>query len=251
MKKRYELTILATLAMGVLAALLRFLLLSFGYDERHLLIPHHPASILCWLVTAAAVGLILFLTARTNPMTQYGKTFPPSIYPMIGGCFAMAGMIIRAISEFRATSGILAFACLLSGILGALALLFASYCRFTGKRPSCYCMAAAAIYFMLLLVSGYRSWMAQSQPEEYLLALLFHICLMLSSFHRAVLDNGGKGLRKYLRYALLALFFGIGALPGNRNWLYTASLVLYLAAELIFLQLPKRKKALRQSPERQ
>ncbi len=251
MKKRYELTVLATLAMGVLAALLRFLLLSVGYDERHLLIPHHPASILCWLVTAVAVGLILFLTARTQPMAQYGKTFPPSIFPMLGGCFAMAGMIIRAISEYRATSGILAFACLLSGILSALALLFAAYRRFTGKRPSCYCMAAVAIYCMLLLVSGYRNWMAQSQPEEYLLALLFHICLMLSSFHRAVLDNGGKDLRTYLRYALLALFFGIGALPGNRNWLYTASLVLYLAAELIFLRLPKRKKAVRQSPERQ
>lgn len=251
MKKRYQLTVLATLAMGVLAALLRFLLLTVGYDERHLLVSNHPASILCWLVTAAAVVLIFFLTARTNPITHYGKTFPPSIFPMLGGCFAMAGMIIRAVSEFRATSGILAYACLFSGILGALALLYASYCRFTGKRPSCYCMAAASIFFMLLLVSGYRSWMAQSQPEEYLLALLFHICLMLSTFHRAVLDNGGKGLRTYLRYALLALFFGIGALPGNRNWLYTASLVLYLAAELIFLRLPMRKKAVRQSPERQ
>lgn len=251
MKKRYQLTVLATLAMGILAALLRYFLLGFGYDERHLLISHHPAAILCWLVTAAAVVLIFFLTARVQPMTQYGKVFPSSLYVMFGGCFAMAGMIIRAIAEFRATSGILAYACLLSGILGALALLFAAYCRFAGKRPSCYCMAAAAIYFMLLLVSGYRSWMAQSQPEEYLLALLFHICLMLSTFHRAVLDNGGKDMRTYLRFTLLAFFFGLGALPGNRNWLYTASLVLYLTVELISLRLPRRKKAVRQSPERQ
>ncbi len=248
MKKRRYLTFWTALAFGSLGALLRLWLLHAGYDQRGLLVAWHPAALLCWITAAVAAGFLLYLTARVRPMGKYSKTFPASPIAAGGCAVAAVGIAIHAISALRAASGFVSYACFAAGIAGGAAMGYAAYCRFLGKRPGCYPAGIVTVYFMLLLVSRYRGWMAQSQPQEYVFSLLLHVCLMLSFFHRAELDGNGVHFRAYLRYTLASFLFGCISLPGSGDWLFILPMLLYLAAELISFRLPKRKKAARVAP---
>ncbi len=242
MKKRYQLILLNVLAFGLLGALLRFWLLHSGYDDRKLLVPFHPASVLCWLVTLCAVAVLVYLTIRIHPLNRYARVFPASIPAAVGCLLAAVGIGVRCAGLLRTSCDFLGYGAFGTGMLSIAALCWCAYCRFRGKCPGCYPMGIVTIYFMLLLIHLYRTWLTKSQPEEYIFSLALHVLLMLTSYHRASLDGGGKNLRLYLRYAMVTLFFACTALPGSQERFFTVTIALYLAAELFCLRLPAGKK---------
>lgn len=242
MKKNYKTMLLLTPILGTVGMLLRFWLLSTGYDEKGLLIAFHPASVCCWLLTFVMLGCMFLLTAGVKGMASHDRIFPASVPAAVFTALGAAGIGVNAISYWTIASNLLSRACCLLGIAAALCMAFAAFCRYRGKQPGFLPMTAVTVYFMLLLVCRYRIWMAEPQLDAYCFELLFTAGMMLTCFYHAALDDGAGNLGHFIRFGLATVFFAFLAIPGNENWFFIGSTGAFVLVELFTVRLPKRKR---------
>ncbi len=214
------------LAAGGLGAILRIWLTEGGMDEKGLLIPGHPALILLFLFTAAAMAL-LFLTLRSlGPEPGYHQMFPASLPDAVGNGVAAVGVLILSVKTMFAFRDTFAR---LSGIIGlaaAASLAYTGWCRLKKLRPSFLFHGIVTGYFMVHTVAQYRIWGSDPQWQLYFFPLLACIFLMLCGYHRTALDLSSGSRKAFAFCNQAALFFCLVSLWGE-NWLFYLSMAIW------------------------
>lgn len=213
-----------TLGFGGIGLAVRSWLYSSALDSKGLFVTSHPANILTWVIMFAAVLALVLCLRYQLPGGKYLKLFPKSMVAGASGIIGAAAMVICSICELRALpkADYASVATLVASILGGASLVYLGFCRLRGIHPHALFRSLVCVYFMLHLISQYRSWSAEPQLQEYFFQLMASVLLMLSCYHRATLESGKHPLRWYLLTHQLALFFCCMAMVGPNSLFYLA-----------------------------
>lgn len=222
------------LLTGSVSLPLRCWLLSSA-DKGGLLPQYHITGILSLLLLLLTAG-ICFLVLRQAPASNaYRRRFPPSRLAAIGTALGGIGMGISAFTI--SANGILRPLVPVLGILSAVGMLYAAYCRLVGLRPNCLSHVVFVLFLLFRILVVCRDWGAEPQVQTYLFPLLGSLFLLLTGYYRAEADAMTGDYRKYLFFGQIALFCCLMCLPG-KDWLFYMSATLWLAAD--FCVLPHR-----------
>lgn len=198
---------LLTLLCGGIGILLRSWLYGTGLDSSNLLSSTHPAGYLV-LVLSLGTALALFLfTRRCTAQRKYSELFPASVAGGAGTWAGAVGILLTAIIALVRKDGTAAILTGFAGILAAAALVFVGLCRMKGRRPGYYFHTVVCVYFLLRLITSYKSWSSDPQLHDYCFQLLATVCIMLYCYHRAALDWRPGSPRAMVLLGLLGVYF--------------------------------------------
>ena len=220
----------AVLAAGFLGMLLRLWLMStkneLGFINRF-----HISAILILILTAAVVAALLILTRPLTQANKYSFNFPASVVGAAGALGASVCIAICSVMELTTAGDALQIISALTGILSALALLFAGHCRKNGLHPNVLTHVVICVYLMLHLICMYRQWSSDPQLYDYCFQLLAIVCAMLAAYHRATFDANFGKRHSYVFYNLSAVYFCVISLS-ERGWLFYLALGCWLFTDL-------------------
>lgn len=206
------------LASGIMGFLLRFWLLSDGFDEKGLLTAGHPAELLLWLLTALT---LILLTIGCLPLVQadkYSFNFPASAMGAAGEILAAMGLLAVSVLSFDSNLDAFSMAAFCVGLLCVPVLVLCAWCRLKGCQPPFFLHGFICVFWMLRLIVQYRIWSPDPQLQDYCFQLLATVFLMLSSYQRTVFDADCGDRRMYAIFHLAALFFCCLSIPGCQDW---------------------------------
>lgn len=239
MKKHLLMSTVITLAMSAVGIILQIWLRATGFDGKGLLVESHPAVWLLYLVSAATVAAVIYLVRPLNVQIRYHRSFPASSVAALGSGIAAVCIAITTFRLWQSAQSRLDHIFCLFGLLSTGCFAFIALCRYWRKRPSFLLQAAITIFFLLFLYTQYQIWSAEAQLPLYLFPLLAVISTILASYHRCALDGGLPGIRRFLFFGLISMYFNCIVLPGSRYPLLHLGMAIYSAAELISLRLPR------------
>lgn len=203
---------LCTIA-GSCGLLLRVALLRYAVDEDQLVNHLHVGNILPLLLTGAVLVLAILAAVKQPKASRCTAEASPGA---CGGCvlgavgFLVTGLqlLVRDGAALMKITGVL-------GILAALTLVFAGYCRLKGQKLHFLLSGIVIVFLMLLPVQLYQTWSAESQFNRYFFQLMGSVSLLLWAYHRAALDADTGSWRVFtvMRYA--TVFFCLTAVPGS------------------------------------
>lgn len=204
-----------TAGLGVIGLALRWLLYAVAPDEKNLLPLYHPLEIALWLVTAAAVALIVVTVRKLDGSNRYADNFGPSLPAAAGHFVAAAGILLTVLMTDMDMSGAVVKAWKVLGFLSAPALVLAGLGRMQGKRPMFLSHMVVCLFFVLHILNNYQIWSGNPQLQDYVFSLFGGAALMLFVFYQAAFEVGLGKRRMQLATGLLAVFFGCVALSGS------------------------------------
>jgi len=200
--------------MGAATGLLRFCLYLVGTDEKGLLVSGHPLEIILWLLTAAAVILILLQVWPMAGSRRYAVNFPASTRAA-AGCFLFAAGIFLTVMANRQVWSTLEFVRNIACLAAVPALTAVAICRRMGKRPLFGFHAILCLALTLHTVSHYRAWSACPQLQDSFFPMMGCLGLMLFSYYQTAFDVGLGSRRMQLGTGALAAFCCFAAIPGS------------------------------------
>lgn len=228
--------------LGLLALMLRLSLLVLGRDEKNLLITGHPLDVLVWIVTGAAVAVILLSVRKLDGSARYADNFAPSAAAAIGA-FALAGGIAVSVILGSSTGLRLELICRISGALAVPAIVWVGLCRFNGKRPAFLFHAAVCLYLTLYTICHYQTWSSRPQLQNWFFSMAGIVCLALFAYYQTAFDTGLGKRRMQLITGMLAGFFCIAAMAGGEDvLLYMGGAVWSLTNLCSLTPVPRRRK---------
>lgn len=199
------------LALGLVGAGCRFLLYALGMDEKGLLVPGHPAAVLLWVVTAAAVlaAVLAAMTFREDNKApdETCRSIPEALGTAV---MAMGVLSTLLLPENNGIATLLRLHRILS-VLAFFCLLAAAVFRLMGKPVPFGCYAGAAVFFFVHVVTRYRAWSGNPQMADYLHALGAGLCLSLVSYYETALVVGLGGRRQRFALGILGIFCCVAA----------------------------------------
>ncbi len=206
---------------GALGLYMRIWLFSTGVDEQGLLLAAHPANYIMYILTAAALVYLLVSVMPLGGVPSISKLFPRSMAACVGSCIAAAAILVSTVADLPDKRDIFGIITAGLGLLAAAGLVVAGVLRVIQEQPRYYLHAAVTAYFLLHLVSQYKSWNIDPQLQDYLPQLMASVFLMLAAYHRTMLEAGTGSRRWYV-------FFNYGALYFCCISLWSANPVFYL-----------------------
>lgn len=199
------------LALGLVGAGCRFLLYALGMDEKGLLVPGHPAAVLLWVVTAAAVlaAVLAAMTFREDNKApdETCRSIPEALGTAVMALGVLSTLILP---ENNGIATLLRLHRILS-VLAFFCLLAAAMFRLMGKPVPFGCYAGAAVFFFVHVVTRYRAWSGNPQMADYLHALGAGLCLSLVSYYETALVVGLGGRRQRFALGILGIFCCVAA----------------------------------------
>lgn len=195
-----------TLALGVLGLLLRLLLYAVALDERYLLPGGHPLSVALWLVTGAALALIITATWRLDGSSRYQDNFSPSPAAAAGHFLAAGGILITVLVNQPLMSGYLGRVWRVLGFLAPPCLAVAGIDRLRGRQPFFLLHMTACMFLVFHIVDHYQFWSGRTQLQDYIFALMGTMVLMFFSFYSAAFDVESGKRRMQLGTGLTAVY---------------------------------------------
>ena len=221
-----------TMGCSILGFLLQVWLHATGYDQRGLLVQGHPATILTFLLAVVTViSLFLWVHSMGHP-PAYDQLFPQSRIAFAGSVAAAVGIVLISLLELRKFNNVTLLSFFL-GLLAAASLVLLGLHRLKQTHPPMLLHTVVTVYMMLHVVSQYRIWSSETQPQLYIFQLLASVFLILASYHRTALD-GRAGRRDLFVFCdQAALFFCCLSLVSD-NWLF------YLTMALSLIMTPSR-----------
>lgn len=224
-----------TVGLGVLGFVLRWTLYAVTVDEKNLLPMGHPLEILLWLVTAAAVGLILTTVWKLDGSDRYADNFQPSVAAAVGHFAAAAGILVTVLLSGAEMSGAIAKVWRVLGFLSVPALILAGANRMQGKQPMFLLHMVACLFLVLHIVNHYQSWSGNPQLQDYVFSLFGSMTLMFFAFYQAAFDAGSGKRRMQLAMGLLAVYLCCVALSGGEYPLLYLGGAVWAATDLCSL----------------
>lgn len=203
---------------GLTVMVLRFALFLLGRDEKNLLITGHPLDILVWIVTAAAVLLILGSAENPKDPSRYSDPLVPSSLAAVG-TFALAGGILVSVLTGSSSGLRLEMLCRLIGALAVPAAVWAGLCRYQGKKPFLLAHGTVCLYLILYTVSHYQAWSSRPQIQDWLFSMAGIVCLDLFAYQQTAFDADLGKHRIQRITGLLTGIFCFGAIAGAEDLL--------------------------------
>lgn len=201
-----------------------------GIDNKGLLPASHPALPLTYLLFAMVL-VVAFLCARQlPPISKYSRLFPGGVGRVIGCTVAAAGVLYAGI-YFMKSNGGLGILTFVTGLAAAACLVFLAVLRQKGGRPPVMIHTVLTVFFMLFTVCNCRLWGSEPQVQAYIFPLFSCVFLMLTGYHRAVLDVQ-KGSRMWLVFWSQAALFSCCIALGGHNRFFYLTMIVWLALDL-------------------
>ncbi len=227
-----------TLGCSILGFLLQVWLHATGYDGKGLLAENHPATVLTIILTAITiVSLFLWVHSMGHPPT-YAELFPKSRIAFTGSLAAAAGIILISVLELRQLNRVTVLSFIL-GIFAAVSLILLGFFRLQEKHPPMLLHTIVTVYMMLHVVSQYRVWNSETQPQLYVYQLLASVFLILASYHRTALDGRAGRRDLFVFFDQAALFFCCLSLVSD-NWLFYLTMAFWTGTNLCSLKYVKK-----------
>lgn len=215
MKRNSTLFTLLVPALGAASFAARWLLFRTAVDERGLLIPWHPLTVLILVLTVLAA--LLSLKAVSGEVPDIAPSRASAL-----GCAVLA-LSLAAAALSASPANVLDLVWKVLGLGAAAALCFAAWNDTQGKQPSFLCSAILCLFFISHLILRYRPWSSNPQWMEYLHELFSTGCLLLHAYYQAA---NGADMKNAKMLRLTALFGGFCCLTaaawGNLPLLYLA-----------------------------
>ncbi len=220
---------LFSVSAGAIGLALQFWLFSTGIDHRGLLRPEHPAGYLCFILLALCFAAFYLCLWPLTGKPAYEKLFPQGSLSLIGAVLGAAGILYAVLSDLSAQQNRLTILCGIAGLLAVCGMLVGGAVRQRNKKPHVLCHSFVAVFLMVYLISRYRQWSTDPQLLEYFFPLAACICLMLTAYHRATLDNLTGSRRWFVFFNYSSVFLCLVA-AGCENWLFYLGFALWCLA---------------------
>lgn len=233
---------LITVAAGLLGFFLRQWTLGAGPDRDGLYSPQPVAWTLLWILTAATLGAIVFLTAKLKNPGHYSDNFPPSPISAIGTALAAVTLLFTGIKILFSAAGLLATISGILGVVAAVCLAMAAFARYHGNRPAFLIHALPCLFFALWIFDRCRDWSNEPQISVFLFPLLASICIMLAAYQLASFDVELGKRRQSLFWSLSGVYFCMLTLAGGKDLLFYGCMAIWLLTNLCSLRLLKARK---------
>jgi len=203
-----------TLGAGILGLFLQIWYYAAATDEKNLLTVGHPACILLWIVVALYFALALAIAYKSPRKRSYTDVFPTGVMPTLGCIAAAIGAAVADIylPLVNGTSSGLGLAAGAAEVFSFVLLALLGGGR-RNVQAGTNCLLSVA--FMIRLISQYKQWSYLPQIVTYCFALLASVCFMITAFHRATMAHDGTGLRRYVFFSQLGVFFACLCLTGD------------------------------------
>lgn len=238
MKIHSKVTVLSGMCAitGLLCCFLRLWFLTTGLDEKGILTTGNPGNILSWVITGAAV-LVILMFNLTLPPSRHRIVQPtvPYIVSSLTFCVGIAAstaVLLQGNAPLTVLTGIV-------GIVAILLCVYTAYLRAKGRKIHFLLHCPAVIFLMLFPVYQYQHWSATALLSAYCFQLLASVSLMLSAYHKITLESGAGNYKRYLLFSHLAVFFCLAAIPGSRHGLFYCTAGLWMLIDCCTL-LPKK-----------
>ena len=140
---------LVSLGAGLLTMILRFILLAVGEDDKGLLVTGSFPDVFSWLLSIAAMVVLLLGTWNLREANKFSFNFPASSIGAAGILAAALGILITALSKLFFGGDALDIVNSLLGLLAVAALVFVALARYQGQRPSVLFHSVVCIYLLL------------------------------------------------------------------------------------------------------
>ncbi len=241
---------LLTVALGVAGMLLRWALYAFCLDEKFLLPTNHPVEILLWIVTAAALGIIVFAAWKLDGSNKYWDNFKASPVAAVGHVLAGLGIFLTALLNAPLLSNNLGVIWKLLGLVGGPCLLVAAWARYQGKRPNFLLHMIPCLFLVFHIINHYQRWSGNPQLQDYVFTLFGTMALMFFCFYTAAFDVGSGRRRMHLGMGLAAVYLCLVNIPGTQYLYLYAGGIFWVLSDLCTLT-PKprvRKKKTGEKP---
>ncbi len=200
-----------------------------GIDEKGLLPAKHPSLPMAFILFALVLAVAFLCARQLRPIHKYTRLFPAGLSRAIG-CFAGGAGALYAGIYFLRTGG-LGIITLILGIAAAGSLVYLGILRKKGSRPPFLLHTLLTVFLMLFTVCNCRIWGSESQIQSYIFPLFACVFLMLTAYHKTVLDVR-KGSRLWLVFfSQAALFCCCLSLVGKNRFFYL-TMIIYLALDL-------------------
>lgn len=205
---------------GALGALARRGMYTFGLDDRGLLIPWHPLSLVLWILTAA---VILWVVIAAMTAANFSGPFRqrPSQSAAMGHLFAALGVSITLVSSPAPGTGLLGPLWVIIGGISVPWMLFAAYCRLRGKQPPFVGYVMMCLFFTVHVFCHYQIWSSDPQLPDYLFALLGSVGLTFFTYSCAAFQVALGNRRILLISGLAGSYFCLVEMASTAYpWLY-------------------------------
>ena len=227
-----------TAICGSLILLCRLWLQSAGIDENGLYITGHIADTLSYLLLAFGIFAIWLYVRNQTGNGQESGLFPASLPGALGCVFGAIGILLSGILEKPVQPDAVWFLHLLTGCFSAVSLLFAAVARLKGRPVNYLQHSVVTVFFLIHLVSCYRTWSSEPQIQVFFFPLLACVSLLVWVYQRACLDAGAGSRRYYAFFNQLALFFCLASVSGQNGLSYLC-MALWAATNLCRLSEPE------------
>lgn len=188
---------------GIAVWLLRWRLLSTGVDHKGLLVQGNPLGIASWVLAAAAVVLVAAALWKHRKETFALRSAPGS------EAFRVPALLIAAVSLWGQGT-LIGKAAALAALLGAAAAFVRLVLRKKLITPA-VADIPAVLFWVLLLITRYRGWSAETELQRYAFSLVAVVCLLFATFSRCSVELGLGKHRLFLGTGLLGVFFAFAA----------------------------------------
>lgn len=227
-----------TLGCSILGFLLQVWLHATGYDSKGLLTENHPATVLTVILTGITiVSLFLWVHSMGHPPV-YKELFPRSWIAFAGSMAAASGIILISYLELQNLNRVTLLSFIL-GFFAAVCLILLGCFRMQEKQPPMMLHAIVTVYMMLHVISQYRVWNSETQPQLYVYQLLASVFLILASYHRTALDGRAGRRDLFVFFDQAALFFCCLSLVSD-NWLFYLTMAFWTGTNLCSLKYVKK-----------
>lgn len=238
---------LTAFAAGFLALLLRWLVNLLATDGRGLIVSRHPLVIALWIVTALTAALILLQVRGLDGSRRYAPNFPASRSAALGcGFMALCTMVTTALSWEITTLGLLRY---ILGQAAGCCLIFLTYARYRGIKPSFLFHAVVCVFFAVHMVSRYRPLSGEPQLLNFVFEIFACVGLTLFAYQQAAFEVGLGKRRMQLTLGLLTAYCCLAAIPAApQPQLYAGGAVWTLNTLCTLTPPPRRRKAAPEAP---
>ena len=209
------------LLLGAVGFLLHLGLYAVGLDQKGLLPGGHPLETGLWVVTAAALALVIAASWNAKGSDRYGDNFGPSLPGALGNILMAAGILLTVLLNQPKMPNLLGSLWKLLGFVSAPCLVAAAFARVQGKQPFFLLHMSACLFLLLHIVNHYQAWSGNPQLQDYLFPLLGALSMMVFAYLRCVpekirlrrlvgLMGGFLCLAALAKTDFLPMYFGCG-----------------------------------------
>lgn len=159
--------------------------------------------LLCALFVLALICLLLLLRRCPSTCAVFSTHPIPNALRFLAALILLVGNLLR----WDAQSGFADKLLILLGVLSAVCIALAAFCRLRRKTPSPLFYMSAGLYLAIHLILSFQSWNTDPAVQDYCYALIAILCAMLSLTQLSAFSFGKGKPRMPLFWTLCSLFF--------------------------------------------